>query len=268
MRILVANPNTSETVTALVERAVRRVGSPRTEYLFATGSFGAKVVASRSENAIAGHSTVDLVTRHAKGCDGIILAISFDTGLHAARELSGLPTLGITEAALLAASTLGARVGLVVLASRTKALYRDLVGSYGLGARLCGMRALDCEGFYDDHGGGFGADQLAAAARDLVDADGAEVVVLAGAVLGSRSLDIEARVPVPVLDGLRCATPMIEAMVRIRAGGASTPRACVPAAGRASRGAPNGSPKLARVARSGAGNGAGNHKGNSSLDGP
>jgi allantoin racemase len=221
MRILVANPNTSKTVTALIERAVRRVASPQTEFVFATGSFGAKVVGSWSENAIAGHSTVDLVSRHAKGCDGIILAISFDSGLQAAREISGLPTLGITEAALFVASTLGARIGLVVLSSRAKALYRDLVGSYGLSARLCGVRALDCEGFYDDLDGGFGADELAAAARNLVDADGAEVVILAGSVLGARSLDIEKRLPVPVLDGLRCAAPMIEALIRVRAQRAS-----------------------------------------------
>ena len=217
MRILVANPNTSKTITALVERAVRRVASPRTEFLFVTGSFGAKVVGNWSENAIAGHSTVDLVSRHAKGCDGIILAISFDSGLRAARELSGLPTLGITEAALLAASTLGARIGLVVVSTRAKPLYRDLVGSYGFGARLCSVRALDSDGFYDDPNGGFGADELVAAARDLVDVDGAEVVILAGSVLGARSLDIEERLPVPVLDGVRCAVPMIEALINIRA---------------------------------------------------
>jgi allantoin racemase len=217
VRILVANPNTSTTVTALVERAVRRIASPQSEFLFVTGSFGAKVVSSWSENAIAAHSAVDLVSAHAKGCDGIILAISFDSGLRAARELSGLPTIGITEAALLAASTLGARIGLVVLSSRAKALYRDLVSSYGLGDRLCGIRALDDEGDCHELARDYREDELAAAARTLVDLDGAEVVILVGAVFGARSLDIEGRLPVPVLDGMRCAIPMIEALVNIRA---------------------------------------------------
>jgi allantoin racemase len=222
VRILVANPNTSAAVTALVERAIRRVASPRSEFLFVTGSFGAKVVSSWSENAIAAHSAVDLVSTHAKGCDGIILAISFDSGLRAARELSGLPTLGITEAALLAASTLGVRIGLVVLSSRAKTLYRDLVCSYGLGDRLCGIRALDGEGEYDERRGGYGEEELTAAARALIELDGAEIVILVGAVFGGRSLDIERRLPVPILDGLRCAAPMIEALIDIRAPGAST----------------------------------------------
>ena len=43
-----------------------------------------------------------------------------------------------------------------------------------------------------------------------------------GAVFGGRSLDIERRLPVPVLDGVRCAAPMIEALISIRAPGAST----------------------------------------------
>ena len=92
-------------------------------------------------------------------------------------------------------------------------------------AKLCGVRALDHEGFYDDLEGGFGVDQLAIAARDLVEVDGAEVVILAGSVLGGRSLDIESRVSVPVLDGVRCAVPMIEALIAMRARPAQAPLA-------------------------------------------
>jgi allantoin racemase len=213
MRLLIINPNTSTIVTGVVAAAAPRFASPGTEFVFATGRFGGSVVATRSENAIAAHATVDLVARHAAGCDGIVLAISFDTGLAAARELSGLPVLGFTEAAMLAASTMGSRVGLIVLASRTKPLYEELAGNYGC-RRLCGIESLDDEAFYS--GGDRGGPQLLESARRLVERDGAEVVVLAGAVLGGRSAEIESQIPVPVIDGLRCAVPMIEALVRIK----------------------------------------------------
>jgi allantoin racemase len=217
MRILVVNPNTSATVTALVTKAAKRAAAPGTEFKLAGGAFGPRVGESWSENAIAAHSTVDLVARHALGCDGIVVAISFDSGVRAARELSGLPTLGLTEASLIAASTMGARIGLVMLRSRARTLYQELIESYGASRKVCGVRALDTDVFYSDIDQRTGDAELIAAARDLVAVDGAEVVVLLGSVLGCRSLQIEQDAPVPVVDGMRCAIPMIEAMVRIGA---------------------------------------------------
>ena len=59
--------------------------------------------------------------------------------------------------------------------------------------------------------------ELVATAQDLIDKDGAESIVLLGAVMAGASRRIEARVPVPVLDGMRCAIPQAEALVRIGA---------------------------------------------------
>lgn len=100
MRLLIVNANTSQRVTDIVADVAKGLCSPGTELRFATGTFGASVIASRTENAVAAHSTVDLVARHAGGCDGVLIAVSYDSGLRAARELLGVPVVGITEAAL------------------------------------------------------------------------------------------------------------------------------------------------------------------------
>lgn len=218
MRLLVVNPNTSETVTGVVARAAPRFASPGTEFTFVTGSFGARVVVTRSEEAVAAHGTVDLIGRNAAGHDAIVLAISFDSGLRAARELTGLPVLGMTEAALLSATTLGRRIGLVILAGRSRPLYEDLVESYGLGRLVCGIRSLDNDSLYGDSTATGGGAELAAAARDLVRSERADVVVLVGAVLAGRSVEVERAAGVPVLDGIRAAVPLAEALVRMRQG--------------------------------------------------
>jgi allantoin racemase len=220
MRLLIINSNTSAAVTDIVAAASRRFASPGTELAFATGSFGARVIASRAENAIAQHATVDLVARYAQGCDGVLIAVSYDSGLRAARELLRVPVLAMTEASILAALTLGSRVGLVIWGQGATELYREIIESYGLGGRICATRRVNHPMPTDAASQTVLDDAIIAAGQDLVTHHEAEVIVLVGAVLAGRSCDLEKRLPIPVLDGIRCGLPMLEAMVRI---GASTP---------------------------------------------
>ena len=61
MRILIVNANTSALVTEKLEAEARAVASPGTEIVAVTGTFGARVIASRAENAIAEHSAIALI---------------------------------------------------------------------------------------------------------------------------------------------------------------------------------------------------------------
>lgn len=222
MRLLIVNSNISDEVTEIVASAAERFKSPGTDLQFATGTFGARVIATRAENAIASHSTLDLVAKHAGGCDGILIAVSYDCGLRAARELTGLPVLALTESALLAALMLGTRIGLVIWGAGATGLYLELVDSYGLGTRVCGARRIDMPIPTNPSSRAGLEDAIVRAGRELVEQNAAEVIVLVGAVLSGSSLDLEDRLPVPVLDGMRCGIPMLEAMVRIGARGPQT----------------------------------------------
>ncbi len=242
MRLLVVNSNTSAHVTDMVATAARAFASPGTELSFATGDFGARIVASRTENVIAAHSTLDLVARHSAEADGVLIAVSYDSGLLAARELLGRPVIGLTEAALLTAVTLGSRIGLIVFGHGAAALYHEVAASYGLTSRICGARRIATDAPFE------GGDQtqvnedIVRMAQDLVDTDEAEVVILTGAVLGGRSLELQDRVSVPLLDGVRCGVPLLEAMVRIGARAPASGSLVLPGA-RASTGL---SPELAK----------------------
>ena len=91
MRILVLNANTTDFVTQTAAAEARRVASPGTEIVPATADFGAAIVATRSEHAIAEHAAVVLAARHAPGCDAVVIAVSYDTGLKALREMLDIP---------------------------------------------------------------------------------------------------------------------------------------------------------------------------------
>lgn len=87
MKILVINPNTSTFVTEAVAAAAQAMAAPGTEIVAVTGSYGASIVSGRSEDALAAAEVLRLAAENDKDCDAIILAISFDSGLRALREM-------------------------------------------------------------------------------------------------------------------------------------------------------------------------------------
>src|SRR5258708_7792814 len=140
MRILLGNPNTSQSVTDAIAAAARSVASPGVEIKAVTGTFCARIIGTRTEMAIAEHASVALMASEAEGCDAAIIGASIDSGLGAVREMLDMPVLGITEAALHVACMTGGRFGLVVMSPRTGAVSREMVAAYGLASRMAGLR--------------------------------------------------------------------------------------------------------------------------------
>src|SRR5262245_13988837 len=195
MRILVLNANTTDFVTQTAAAEARRVASPGTEIVTATADFGAAIVGTRSEHAVAEHAAVVLAARHAPGCDAVVIAVSYDTGLKALREMLDIPVVGMTEAGLLTACMLGGPIGLVGFGKRVWPIYRELIEGYGLSGRIAGHRILENTSAYKP--GDYTAldNELVNASQDLIEKDGAETIFLLGAVMAGVARRIEHRVP-------------------------------------------------------------------------
>jgi allantoin racemase len=204
MKILLLNANTSALVTGKVEAAARAAAPPGVEIRTATGEFGATVIATRAEHAIAEHAALSLAAAHAPGCDAVVIAVSYDTGLRAVRELLDIPVVGMTEAGLLTACMLGGRIGVVVFGRRVLPMYQELIAGYGLAGRIAGWRVLESSAPYTQGEHPELDQEIVAAAIDLVERDFAETVLLAGAVMAGVPRRLQARAPVPLVDGLVC----------------------------------------------------------------
>jgi allantoin racemase len=215
MKLLVVNANTSQLVTDKVAAQARASAAPGTEVVAVTGSFGGRVIGSRAEQAIGEHSTLALVAQHAPGCDAVVIAVSYDTGLRAARELLDVPVVGMTEAGLLTACMLGGRIGVVTFGARVLPLYQELVASYGLAARIAGWRTLESTAAYQPGAHDALDAELVAAAVDLVARDGAETVLLAGAVMAGVPARLQPQLSVPLIDGIACAVRQAELLHRL-----------------------------------------------------
>jgi allantoin racemase len=215
MKILLINANTTPAVTERIAAEARRVASPGTEVLPVTGTFGAPIIGTRAEMAVAEHTALDLFARHGKGVDAVVIGVSFDVGLRALRETADVPVVGMTEAACLLGCTQGGPFGIVTYGARSAVILREIVAGYGLALRLAGVHGLDATpGDMLKDPKALHA-QIAGAARELALRDGAEAVILAGAVMAGLPPLIQDQVPCPLVEGIASGIGLAEVLVRL-----------------------------------------------------
>ncbi len=157
---------------------------------------------------------LQLAARHAADVDAVILAVSYDTALYAAREMLDIPVVGMTEAAMLTSLMVGASFGLVVFG--TPWLYKEHIAALGLSARFAGLRSIErsAASVYSDPESVRAA--VVGAAQELAKEDGADVVILCGAAMAGMARQLQPQVEVPLLDGVSCAVPLCETLVRMK----------------------------------------------------
>jgi allantoin racemase len=214
MKLLLVNGNRTRPVTEAVLAEARAVAGADTQVDAVEAAFGADIVFSHAEHAVAGHAVLDALARHAAGYDAAILAISFDSGLAAARELLPMPVLGITEAALLTACQLGRRIGVVTVGRISTPLYRDVFAQSGVAGRIAAIGTVELASAGEYLSPREFDKRVAAEARRLVETEEADVVVACGAALAGISRRARAEVPVPFIDGVGAAVRQAEALVR------------------------------------------------------
>ena len=212
MRLLVINPNTSEFVTEAVTREVERTLPPETKVLGVTGTKGAPIISCRAENTIAAAEVLELAAKHHGDFDAVLLAVSFDSGLRAAREMLPIPVVGMLEAAVHFSCLLGGRFSLLTFGDRAGPIYREIVESYGLASRLVGVSTLPMLTAEELADTSLVAERVLKAVEGAC-AEGAEALVLAGAVFAGLPRLIGTRSPIPLVDGIAAGALLAQALV-------------------------------------------------------
>lgn len=230
MRILVINPNISESVTDLIASEARRAASPGTQLIFATASFGVAYIETRLEALIGGYASATIAAERYGEYDGVVIAAFGDPGLLGIKEMLPVPVVGMTEAALASASLLGQRFSIIAISSRIKAWYQECVERSHLSTRLASIRSLnnplrDIGAVQQDH-----TERLLELAQEAVEKDGADAIILAGAPLAGLARNIKGQLPVPVVDGVSSAVRHCESLIALNPGFATTGSFALPPA--------------------------------------
>ena len=142
-RLLLINPNISDSVSALIRAEAERSAAPGTQIEVLTAAFGVAYIETRFEALIGAYAAAQLAAEYHERFDAVIVAAFGDPGLGGLREALPCPVTGLTEAALASACLLGGRFSIVAISQRIKAWYRETVQLYGLESRLASIRALD-----------------------------------------------------------------------------------------------------------------------------
>jgi allantoin racemase len=214
IRLTVVNPNTTASMTALIEAEACRVAAPDTVVTGRTPAMGPASIESHYDEALAVPGLLDVIRRD-DDADAFVLACFGDPGLDAAREAAGRPVIGIAEAAMKTASLLGRSFSVVTTLSRTVGRAWDLTRTYGLERQCVGVHACDIPVLDLDEDRDRTYAVVLAFAKNALGADGSDAVVLGCAGMAGLPELLTAELGVPVIDGVAAATVMAEGLVRL-----------------------------------------------------
>jgi allantoin racemase len=204
MRILVANVNTTASMTDSIAAQARMAAAPGTEIIGLTPRFGADSCEGNFESYLAAIAVMDVVLAYPEPFDAVIQAGYGEHGREGLQELLDVPVIDITEAAASTAMFLGHKYSVVTTLDRTVPLIEDRLKLAGLDARCASVRAS-----------GLGVLELEEFPERAVEEDKAEVIVLGCGGMSGLDEQIRTRLGVPVVDGVAAAVTIAESLVRL-----------------------------------------------------
>jgi allantoin racemase len=218
VKILVINPNTTESMTRSIESSCRAVARPDTELRVINPSDGVASIEGNADGVIAAAEVTRLVREHERSgrVDGYVIACFDDTGLFAARELARGPVVGIGEAALHVASLISARFSVLTSVERSVKILERNARIYGFSGESFRMHAADIPVLELESESSFA--RLLARAKSVLAADHAECLVLGCGGMSHLTGRLASELGLPVVDGVKAALGLVETLCALGLG--------------------------------------------------
>ncbi|GAK72086.1 hydantoin racemase [Agrobacterium rubi TR3 = NBRC 13261] len=215
MRILIANPNTTASMTATIADSAARVANAGTDITAVTSSMGPVSIEGYYDEAFAVPGLlVEIAKGEMAGAQAAIIACFDDTGLDAARALANIPVIGICEAALATTSFIAQRFTIVTTMERSRQPLEHLVHRYGMSSR-CNVRAADIPVLSLEDPTSNARDKLRHEIGRALRDDRAEAIILGCAGMADLTAELRNEFNVPVVDGVAAAVKQAEALITL-----------------------------------------------------
>lgn len=216
MKIKIINPNTTWSMTEKIGACARKGAAATTEIIAVSPSMGPVSIESHYDEAMCVPGLLEEIRAgEACGVDGYVIACFGDPGLYAAREIARGPVIGIAEAAMHAASFVGASFSVVTTLSRTCGMAWHLAERYGMqrfcrNVRACDLNVLDLERTDSN-----ALHVITEECRRALIQDKADCIVLGCAGMSDLCQEISREIDAPVIDGVGAAVGMVEGIVQL-----------------------------------------------------
>jgi allantoin racemase len=216
MKLLLINPNSSSGMTEGIAAAARTVAAPGTEIVATQPSFGPASIEGHYDDVFGAAGVMEqLRLAEPLAIDAAVIACFGDPGLDAAREASTGPVLGVAEAAFHAASFLATGFSVVTTMQRTCVIAERLVQRYGFERSCRGIHGTEIPVLALEACGAETVAQIEAAARSALARDRSGAIVLGCAGMAALCRELQARLGVPVVDGVAAAVKFAEALAAL-----------------------------------------------------
>lgn len=212
MKLLIINPNTTVSMTRIIETAARQVARPGTHIKAVQPTQGPASIQGYWDIARSLAGLLDEASRHTDA-DATVVACFDDTGLDSLRCLMEGPVIGIGEASFHAASMISCRFSVVTTLGRSVSGLRENLAKYGLTTRCAGIRAAEVPVLALEANPDIALQRIETEIEKAIREDGAEAIVLGCSGMTSLTKTLSARFGIPVIDGITCAVTMAEAFV-------------------------------------------------------
>ena len=213
MKILLYNPNTSESITDTLYDTAKLVVSEGTTLVPMTAKKGFPYISTKVEAQITGTLVLEKIAEIHSQYDAIIIAAFGDPGLIPAKTLFNLPIIGLGEAAMLSACLFGKKFSIISFTNAMASWYEESVEVLGLQSRYAGFRAIDGVNLTIDKIQTLQKKSLIESAKLAINIDGGEVVIFAGAPLSGFKKIVQKEISVPVIDCAEAAVKQAESAV-------------------------------------------------------
>lgn len=204
--LIVINPNSSQAVTNGIKAAVdplRKFGTPIRCLTLTEGPPG---IESQRQADLTIAPMLKLAASQ-KDAAGYVIACFGDPGLHALRDQTALPVVGIQEAAVMTALTLGQRFGVIAILPASIPRHLRAFGAMGVRDRLAGDRALGL-GVADLSDPEQSLAAMITVGKRLRDTDGADVLIMGCAGMAQYRDTLEDKLGLPVVEPCQAAVAM------------------------------------------------------------
>ncbi|WP_125617089.1 aspartate/glutamate racemase family protein [Specibacter cremeus] len=215
MRILVANVNTTQSMTDSIVEQARAAAAPGTEIVGLTPRFGAESCEGNFESYLAAIAVMDAVQSYPGPFDAVVQAGYGEHGREGLQELLDVPVVDITEAAASTALFLGHKYSVVTTLDRAVPLIEDRLKLAGLDARCASVRASGLAVLELEEEPERAVEAIVQQSELAVTQDKAEVIVLGCGGMAGLNDQVRERTGVPVVDGVAAAVTIAESLVRL-----------------------------------------------------
>jgi Asp/Glu/hydantoin racemase len=215
--LYVLNPNSSKDVTARIDVALEPLRSLGVPIACKTLPEGPPGIENQRQADLVIAPLLAQAASHEADAAGFVIACFGDPGLHALRDQTALPVLGIQEAAVATAMTLGQRFGVLAILPTSIPRHMRSFGAMGVLDRLAGDRALN-----------LGVGDLSDTARTLArmieigtqlrDTDGADVLIMGCAGMAGYRSALQDALGLPVVEPCQAAAAMAIGRIALNLG--------------------------------------------------